>query len=597
MNKRIIPILAFLLLLMLQCSYAFIQPLEMDQAYQLSGQITEDQRIAFSWKMAPNYYLYRDAFNFKVLKPSSLTLGEANYPKKTIEFEDILGTHDVYEKTVTITLPYRFNKTFDTPTVPTKIEVHYQGCTHNGFCYPPTNKTITLKLPTTPITNDAISIAPRITATNGVDALFTQKHILLVLLGFFGFGLLLTFTPCVLPMLPILSSIVLGKKELSTARSFSIALAYVLGMSLTFALAGVAAAMLGYSIQAYLQNAWIIIAVSILLLLLALSLLGCFQIHMPQGLQDFFDRLNQRQRSGTLVGAFIMGVLATLVVSPCVTPPLVGALTYIAHSGDKLLGASALFIMGWGMGIPLILVTTLGTRYIPKAGPWMNGVKNLMGILLLAVVILLITRILPGPIGLLLWAALLLVSALYLGLRNRAENAWQMLARAFALILTIYAVLLTVGAALKHDNPLHPLAQLSAVNQSKTTKVTPALNFKVVHNETDLQSALAKAKAQQHSVMVDFWAKWCLSCNIMDQTTFKDPKVLQALEGWDLIKVDITKNTEENRSVQKAYGIIAPPVLLFFDKIGNELTQHRLVGEATAKQLLKVIESLNYTYR
>ena len=581
-----------------QC-FALMHPLNPDEAFKLSALLPDSSHIEVQWELAPKHYLYRETFAFNVTDKTNVRLATAEYPNNIIEFKDVLGTHKVYEHQVSIRIPFS-----SSTNQPFTLQVHYQGCAHTGFCYPPIDKQFTID-PTqiksrftaseVPLvddldelsSNDSPSAPSSDTAPNANGSIFlwfSQQSTTIVLLGFLGFGLLLTFTPCVLPMVPILSSIVLGKKELSTNKAFFTSLAYVLGMSLTFASAGVVAALIGQSVQAYLQNPWMIGAVCVLLLLLALSLLGCYEIHMPRALQQRLEHANQKQQSGTYLGAFLMGALATLVVSPCVTPPLIGALTYIAHSGDIILGAAALFIMGLGMGIPLIAVATVGTRYLPKSGSWMNGVKVVMGLLLLSVVMLLLTRIVPGPIGLLGWALLALITALYLGLFSKTESFGQILRKALAMLLVLYATLLSISAGLGHDDPLHPLAPLVTKAQTHTLP-HQGLNFKTVTTSEALSQALAEAKAAKQWVMVDFWAKWCLSCKIMDQTTFQDARVVAQLSSWHLIKVDITKNSHDSRKVQQDHRIIAPPVLLFYNPEGIEQDQYRRVGEISAKSL------------
>ena len=598
---------ALLLWMIGSSCFATLQPLPMDQAFRLTSTVTDTHQIVVSWKIAPNYYLYRNNFDFKIISDTPVVLGQALYPDNIIQFEDILGTHDVYQQQVTIKIPYYVTKEIKQEKIKITLQVHYQGCAHTGFCYPPTNQLVSLLVPTTakllstdhqnkmlhtisktttPITSNTQEISN--STNNSVTQSLYQQPIPLVLLSFLGFGLLLTFTPCILPMIPIVSSIVLGQQHTHTRKALLISLTYVFAMSLTFALAGIAAALLGYSIQAYLQNPWVIVSVSLLLCWLALSLLGCFEIQLPQSLQAYLNRLNQRQKGGTYLGAFAMGVLATLVVSPCVTPPLIGALTYIAHSGNVALGGSALFFMGLGMGIPLIVFATLGTRYLPKSGPWMEHLKYFMGLLLLAVVVLLITRIVPGPVGLVCWAALLCLTAIYLGVFNPATTAWTKLTKTLALLLLAYAMVLIAGAALGESDPLHPLGRL----KNSATQATTAAHFNIVYSSHALQAALTQAQSTQQPAIVDFWAKWCLSCNIMDQTTFKDPKVMATLAHWHRIKVDITQNSTRSHTLTQEHHVIAPPVLDFYDSNGHRLPQYRVVGEISAKKLLAILTKI-----
>jgi len=394
---------------------------------------------------------------------------------------------------------------------------------------------------------------------------------------FFGFGLLLAFTPCVFPMIPILSGIIAGQGAgLTTRKAFVLSLVYVLAMALTYTLVGVLAGLLGANLQAAFQNPWILTAFALVFVGLALSMFGFYELQLPSSLQSKLAELSNRQQGGTLIGVAIMGLLSALIVGPCVAPPLFGALIYIGHTGDALLGGLALFALSLGMGVPLILIGTSVGRYLPRAGAWMNTVKAVFGVALLGVAILMLERLLPPALAMVLWALLLICSAVYMGALNQLQpgaNAWFKLWKGLGLVLLIYGALMLIGAAAGGRDTLQPLRGLipgGGVEQ---------LGFKRIKSVADLERELAQARSDGQPVLLDFYADWCVSCQEMERYTFSDPSVMAELRRFVRLQADVTANDAEDRAlIQGRFGLPGPPAILFFDRAGRELTHFRLVG-------------------
>lgn len=567
----------FLSLIFIGTITAFAEPLPPDQAFQVSAAAKDYQTLLVYCKIAPNYYLYQQHFRFDVVEPKNVTLGKPLYPSNTKQLRTTSGNFAVYANTVIIPIPI-INATQKNVV----LQVHYQGCSASGYCYPPTTKLFSIPLTKNylqPVNALKIDVAPQFSETpkNKLDTLLDQSSFFLLFLSFFGLGVLLSLTPCVLPMIPILSSMILGKEKITHAHAFFISLFYVLGMAITYAIAGILFGMIGETVQSFFQQPWIIATFSALFVLMALSLFGLFTLELPNALRSKIANISQHQKRGTYIGAAIMGILSTLILSPCVTPPLVAVLGFISQTGDAALGGVALFAMGIGMGVPLLLIGALGSRILPKSGSWMNTVKNIMGIFLLAVAIFMLQRIVSEIICMLLWALLSLSTAIYLGAFTTATTPGMIIKKSIGILLFGYGLLLMIGAYHDHTNPLQPF---SLFEKQKI----PALAFTPVYTTADVDNALATAN--NRVVVLDFYADWCVACKELDSTVFRDPAVQAQLSRMVLLRADVTDNSAKNQLIEKHYGVVAPPTILFF-KDGQEIPGSRVIGLPSTSELLR----------
>ncbi|OGT25744.1 MAG: hypothetical protein A3I77_03265 [Gammaproteobacteria bacterium RIFCSPLOWO2_02_FULL_42_14] len=384
-KKLLITILVYLLCLVSTFARSHIAPLSPDQAFQFSATAKDYQTILLQWKIAPHYYLYQKDFRFHVIKPEKTKLGDPIYPADTMTLNTSLGNFIVYKNNLVIPVPI-----IDAAHNNITVQVHYQGCSQSGYCYPPISKIVVMNLNGNygqPVFGLSIDVAPE-----NISASAPSHSFFFTLMSFFGFGILLSFTPCILPMIPILSSIIIGRRQLTRPQAFLLSLFYVLGMAITYAVAGIVFGFVGSNLSAVFQNTWVIISFSAIFVVMALSLFGLFELQLPAKLQSLISNQSHHQKNGTYFGVFVMGILSTLIVSPCVTPPLVVALGWITQQGDIALGGAALFVLGLGMGVPLLLIGAIGAHWLPKAGRWMNVIKYTVGVLLLAVAFSLLLR-------------------------------------------------------------------------------------------------------------------------------------------------------------------------------------------------------------
>ncbi|WP_222842147.1 protein-disulfide reductase DsbD [Endozoicomonas montiporae] len=554
-----------------------------EEAFQLSGEIRDNQAL-IHFVVTPGHYLYKKRFNFAA-RHADLSLGEATFPsgkeKYDENFDEIL---EVFDRDITIQLPVNTSQEL------LEIDVRFQGCAEAGLCYPPHTKTLILAgSDSSPTSGTTISPTTINTSENYETNLF-EKSFFTSLLLFLLAGIGLTFTPCVLPMVPILSSILVGNYSASRPKVISLTLAYILSMSLTFAAAGTLMGLFGASLnlQAKLQSPWLIGPFAALFVLLALSMFGLYELQLPEKLRNKLGNAGQSQ--GSLTGALIMGVLSALVVSPCVSAPLAGALIYIGTTGDALLGGLSLFALGLGMGLPLLLIGIGGRHLLPKAGQWMDSVKVFFGFLLLFVAIWMIERIIPGYLTLLLWGSLFAGAGVKLGAMNfQPKQGWAIIRQSLGIIFLIYGACLIVGAARGNTDPLQPLATTTFTNPASSNS---GLTFTKTQSITELNNLLQQAKNQQQPVMVDVYADWCLSCKVMERTVFPDPAVQPLLQQLQLIKLDVTDNSRQHQVWLNDYQLFGPPALLFFDLSGQELSQLRSLGEIQAPALAGKLENL-----
>jgi thiol:disulfide interchange protein DsbD len=557
--------------------------LPVDEAFVFSASSDSPDRITLRWDIADDYYLYRDKVKVTVAGAEA-TLGAPLMPEGKSQFDDYFGEQVVYYGELIANVPVA--AAAGTRELP--IEVSYQGCADAGLCYPPTTKQVTVTLasaatagPASAVASAAPAAAPMVSEQDALARRIRDGNLLAVLATFFGAGLLLAFTPCVLPMVPILSGIIVGAgrdRPVSRGRAFSLSLAYVMGMALTYTIAGAVFAAAGQQAQTVFQKPWIIAVFAGLFVLLALGMFGVFNLQVPAALQSRVADLTNKQRQGTLVGTAVMGALSSLIVTACVAPPLVAALAVIGQSGDVVRGAAALFSLSLGMGVPLLIVGASAGQLLPKAGAWMDSVKAVFGVMLLAVAVWMLDRILPGPVTLALWAALAFVSGyclMTLGGREVKSGA-DAVRRGLGALAIVYGVLMLIGALAGRSDPLQPLAGLGAGGAAG-----PAVahaEFTRIKTLADLERELQAAQAAGQPVMLDFYADWCVSCKEMERYTFTDAGVQAEFARARLLQADVTANDAEDQALLQQFGILGPPTILFFDTAGRERQEFRVVG-------------------
>ena len=570
--------------------------LDPEVAFVLDAAAVGPGAIEARWDIAEGYYLYRDKFRFRAADGSGVSLGEAAFPEGMRKEDEYFGPMEVYYGSVAALVPVAGAA----PGGAVDVDITYQGCADAGLCYPPITRTVSLLLPaaladTGPGTGPG-AVPLGMPEQDRVATALMSGNRWLVVLSLFGAGLLLTFTPCVLPMVPILTSIIVGRGEklgagaASTRRAFMLSLVYVLAMALTYTAAGVLAGLFGANLAAAFQNPWIVSAFALVFVLLALSMFGFYELQMPASWQAGLAALSHRQRGGTWAGVAAMGGLSALIVGPCVAAPLAGVLIYIGRTGDPLLGGVALFALGMGMGVPLIVAGVSAGRLLPKAGAWMNAVKAVFGVLLLAVAIYLLERVVPESVALLLWAALFIVCAIYMGALDSltpASGGWRRLWKGAGLVVLVYGVLVMVGVAGGGGDLFRPLKGVALVSGEGAER---ELGFRRVKGIDGLNAELGPAAARGQVVMFDYYADWCVSCKEMERFTFSDPAVRAALANVLLLQTDVTANDALDRALLAEFDLFGPPAIQFFGPDGRERRELRVVGYMDAGDFLRVVE-------
>lgn len=547
-----------------------------------------NNQINANFKVAPGYYLYKERIKFEL---SPALEHEIRLPSGDIKNDPNFGRMEVYHHDFT---GYIDIKGANSSAL--IIKATYQGCSDKGLCYAPQHKTFTID-PQSPKASPKASVVepkPQDTNISGSDSqaanLLKSGKWWLIILGFFTAGLLLAFTPCVFPMIPILSSIIIGKNaHVTRLHAFNLSLAYTFGMCLTYTLAGIAAGLSGQMLSNALQTPWALGFGALIFVLLALSMFGFYELKLPSGLENGLMSLSRRIKGGHLFSDFLMGVLSALIISPCVAAPLAGALLYISKTSDVVLGGVALFSLSLGMGAPLILIGASAGTLLPKVGSWMNAVRNLFGVLMLGVALWLISPLIPMNIQLALWAALLIVPAIFMhALDPLPVDAKPTLRfwKGIALMLLITGLAMLIGALSNAKSPLQPLSGLLAKG-SAAQQQHSSLNFKRIKNLTELDTALQTAQGKQ--VMLDFYADWCVSCKEMDQFTFSDPRVQAALKDTVLLQADVTANTDDDKALLQKFNLFGPPGILFFNSNAQLESNLKVIGYQNAEDFLQTL--------
>lgn len=561
-------------------SEIFLKP---DEAFKLSIASKDAQTLLADFEVAPGYYLYRERITFKLKDGSVASITGIDLPPGDMKHDPNFGNMEVYHHAFQAVV--HLQRSAAQPAG-ISLQASFQGCSEKGLCYAPIHKTFD-------IAGGGIqpTAASASSESDQVRQLLGGGKLWLIATGFFGFGLLLSFTPCVFPMIPILSGIIVGQGEHpSRAHAFNLSLAYTLGMAVAYAVAGIAAGLSGHLISNALQNPWALGAGALMFVLLALSMFGFYELRLPSGLESRIADTTNRIKGGRFLGVFAMGALSALIVSPCVAAPLAGALLYIGRTHDVVLGGVALFTMALGMGVPLLAVGLSAGALLPKAGAWMNKVQNCFGVLMLAVAIWIISPVIPPALYLGLWAALLIVSAIFLhaldGLPPHAGKVMR-LGKGLGVVALVAGIALLTGAFGGSQDPLKPLAGLFANAGGKTETTLP---FKRVKNITDLESNVRSANGRY--VMLDFYADWCVSCKEFERYTFADPRVSKLLENTLLLQADVTANSPEDAALLARFKLFGPPGIIFFDTSGQEIAGLQVIGYQNAEQFLVTLNNL-----
>ena len=595
--------------------------LDPDQAFKVDVQLTGDREFQLNFTIAPGYYMYRDQFK---LEPAGATLGDIAWPTPKRKFDETFQKEvETYRDRLSVKVPVTALQ-----AAPLKLVLTGQGCADKGLCYPPMKSELTLglkgfggdggvKIGAAPDAlsgfgvSNAVASTPAAAATGNaegavagaaasrssspLDEVLASGRLWLVIGAFFAAGVLLSLTPCVLPMLPILSSIIVGQGGTpSRARGFFLAFSYSLGMALLYTALGVAAGLAGGGLATYLQKPWVLTLFALLLIGFSLSMFGVYEIQLPSRFTGGVSDATQRLPAGKFFSVFVMGALSALIVSPCVAAPLAGALLYISQTGNVAVGGLALFALAWGMSVPLLLLGLSAGTLLPRAGPWMETVKYFFGLLLLSVALWIVQPVLPAVVAQLLWGALLIALAALLGLFQRVEantpRVW--LRKSAAVAAMVFGVSQFIGVAAGGTDTLKPLAGVVGAGKGAAAAVATgepvAVNFHKVKSVAELDEALRTAGKP---VMLDFYADWCVSCKEMERFTFTDARVQAKLAGALLLKADVTANNAEDRELLKRFKLFGPPGTIFFDPKGEELAGARVIGFQDADRFLQSLQA------
>ena len=590
MHRLLLTLLLLLAALPPACAAGADDLLEPDKAFRFSARALDARTVEVRYGIADGYYLYRDRFRFAA-EPASVALGQPQFPKGQIHEDKFFGKQETYRKEVRIRLPVEA-----AGAERLKLQVTSQGCADLGVCYVPQVQSADLRLASLGGSRASIlresepfaSSPERVTAASD-DVRFAgvleSGRLWLVIAVFFGAGLLLTFTPCVLPMIPILSGIIVGEgRKVTRRRAALVSLAYVLGMAVTYTAIGIAAAFSGNLLTAALQNTWVLGAFAAVFVGLALSMFGFYELRLPSSWQARLTAASNRLGGGDWGAVVLMGALSAAIVSPCVAAPLAGALLYIGQTRDALLGGTALFSMAIGMGVPLVLVGASEGALLPRSGPWMHAVRQFFGVLLLAVAIWIVTPVIPAAVQMLLWAGVLVGSGVFLGALEpipQGASGWRRLSKAVGVLALLAGAAQGVGALSGARDPVRPLAGLFAQSPEAP------LRFETVKTLADLD---ARLKTADKAVMLDFYADWCVSCKEMERFTFSDPQVHARLGEMTLLRADVTANSVEDKALLKRYRLFGPPGIVFFDAGGREIEGLRVIGYQSPEKFIRSLD-------
>lgn len=575
-----------------QAQNELLQP---EQAFRFFASVKNANTLHVNWEIAQDYYLYREKIQLALVNAEGVQLGAYSIPSGTPKHDEAFGQVEIFHNELGFDVSLmRSNAAAQGIT----LEAKYQGCADRGVCYPPMSKTIKLELPLAQETGVQPASAESGQVLSEQDRIVQSLHkdsLAMTLLSFFGFGLLLSLTPCIFPMIPILSGIIVGHgHRITTSRAFLLSLSYVVASALTYTVFGILAALFGSNLQATFQQPWIIALFSAVFVVLSLSMFGFYHLELPKSLQVKLHNSSERHRDGSLWGAAIMGALSSLIVGPCVAAPLAGALIFIGQTGDVVLGGSALFVMGLGMGLPLLLLGASAGKFLPKAGNWLNSTKAVFGVIMLAVAVWMLSRILPPEVTMLLWAMLLIMPSIYLSatdLLPQPCSGWRKLFKGIGLMMLAYGLLILIGFSMGNNNPLKPLQGFAANNDNMPAK-EQGIQFERVASLAELDAKVRQAAASHKPVMLDFYADWCISCKEMEAYTFTDPRVKASLAGFVLVQADVTENSADDKALLAKFNLIGPPAILFFGTDRKEIAAQRVVGYQDADVFIATLQQV-----
>ena len=559
-------------------------PLQVHEAFPLSVVAIDDQTLVITWLIKEDYYLYKDKMSFVA---DGAKIVSINFPEAKLKQDEFFGQVRVYEKPVEIlvTLSEIQNDALT-------LNIGYQGCWSGGVCYPPQNDLIRISL------SGAETIQSQSGESTNTEELkaseLFQQGGLALFFGALLAGLALSWTPCVYPMIPILSGIIIGQKQTpSTIKALLMSLTFVLSMSLAYGFIGATAGYFGAGInlQAIMQTPWILVVFSLIFIFLAFSMFGFYDIQLPIKFQNKLTQLSNKQTGGEFVGVSIMGFLSALIVGPCVTPFLATGLSYVIAGGSAIKGGISLFALGLGMGLPILIICGWGVNALPKAGPWMNTIKNIFGFLMIAVALYLLDRILNPIASLVLWASLLTIAPIKLGAFSnltKTNGLWYLLVKATGLIILGYGLLLWLLVA-KGGGDIQQ--HIESLIYGENIKPSESIQFQIVESENQINSAISETENSDKLLVIKFYADWCVSCNKLERVVFSDSDVVQALRNTLALTADVTDNNQVNQKLLARFNLVGPPAILFF-KDGKEQRPHRIIGEISATDFLKHVNSL-----
>ncbi|WP_323750668.1 protein-disulfide reductase DsbD [Marinobacter sp.] len=556
--------------------------------------------LVLSWHIAPEHYLYKSRINVTSLT-DDVQIGQPQFSLPgTLTNDEFFGEMTVFFEPIEVRYPI----TLPEGATEANLQVSYQGCAEAGLCYPPQNHEIlyypgsgnaqTIDNIPSSTSAEPPSANSDTSSASGLAGFLSNQSIGMIAGLFFLLGLGLTFTPCVLPMVPIISSMVSGQNTRTTAHALLLSGSYVLGMAITYAAAGVITGLLGasFNLQAQLQSPWVLGVFATLFVLFALSMFDMFEIQLPRFIREPLNDASQRLTGGRVIGIFGIGALSALIVSPCVSAPLAGSLLYISTTQDAVIGGVALLSLGLGMGVPLILVAVGGRKLLPSSGRWMTTVKHFYGVMLLAVAIWLVERLIPAWAGLTLWGLLITITAVQLGAFDAASAGWERTRKGLGLVMFAYGLALLAGAVSGANDPLRPLAPFTAASGTVQNFTQSHARFEQTEDPEQIRALLAKAAKSGQPVMLDFYADWCISCKVMERNVFSQPEVTQALASYTLLQIDMTDNTPAQQAFLDELGLFGPPSILFYGRSGQELAQARILGEMNKQEFLGHLNKL-----
>jgi len=574
--------------------------LSMEEAFVLKAEVIEDKAVV-SFELASDIYVYQEQVSVEISPNEDVQVGDFVLPKG--------HEHDgemVYFNGQLLEIPLQL-KSGKKTLVPFELKVNYQGCSERGLCYEPSTQVFNLEVDLSALgkAGNASTMAQESLSqtveqsekaaldNDPITQLLSGGNIFYILGGFFIFGLLLSLTPCVFPMVPILSSVIVSHgSDMTTKKAFWLSMVYVQAMAITYTIAGVIAGLTGAGVQAAFQTPWVIVSFSIVFILLALSMFGLYELQMPQSLQSYLNKKTEGSGKG-YTSIAIMGLLSALIVGPCVAAPLAAALGFISQTGDGFLGGAALYALSMGMGIPLLIVGTGAGKFMPRPGAWMEAIKSIFGVMMLAVAIWMLSRVLENSVIMFMWSALAMFVAVSVGAFESKEEAYchpcHGAKKSLGLMVFLYAVALFIGAITSAPSMLNPLERLLPKETVAQTGVSSAAvkanSFTKIHSVAELEKIIAESEGKK--IMLDFYADWCTSCKELEHITFADKRVKAALSEYVLVQADVTANTDEEKALSKQFNLFGPPALIFYDETGREIKEKRVIGYIPPEELLE----------